>query len=95
MKINWEANGLSILATLGAAAGVIVTVSQYAADLDTKGQLLRQRVERVESDLATLKTKASVDHDLLVEIRADLKSLRVQLDRFERRRSALPLDPSP
>ena len=99
MKIDFsQANGFSVLASLGSAALVIASVVIYAGglagDLDTKGQLLKQRVDRLDVESVSLRARGDADHALLVEIRADQRALRAIIERLERfARAPLPRPP--
>lgn len=96
MKLDFsQANGFSILATLAGAGAAIASVVFYAGDLDTKGQLLKQRVDRLDGEIVSLRARGDADHALLVEIRADQRAIRAiieRLERFDRRRPAPSAD---
>jgi hypothetical protein len=67
-----------IKTTLGTLISILVAVSAAAAawtitrnDLQTQARTIQHHEQRLQS----VETKAAVDHDILVEIRSDLKAL--------------------
>lgn len=76
-------NGLSILTTLISAATVVVTVTLAYGKIDTRQTSAEMRLDRLER--AAL--RAESDHDILVELRTDMKQLKAAVERLEGRRT--------
>ena len=78
-KMVWEVtagNILNLLTTLFGGAGVIVAMTMAYSSLVQSDLLFDQRLKQVEVDAA----RAKADRDLLLEMRADLRFLRQQVE---------------
>ena len=77
-------NILSIATTIIGFSGIIVTATMYIATLreqmNVKDRELETRILRIETDMAGVRG----DHDLIIEIRSDLKAIRSSLDKVSR-----------
>ena len=79
---EFTAGNLASIATTLIAVGTLVWyMSAALADLRGTDALHSARIERIESDMG----RSRADHDLLIEIRQDLKMLRQQFDAAPRR----------
>lgn len=78
-------NILSIVTTLVAFGTVLVGVTLYIARLEqrfaVKDEEHDRRIVRIEADVSGLRS----DHDVIVEMRADLKAIRSAIDKLDRR----------
>lgn len=86
-RITWEitAGNLASMATTAALIiGAFWALSGRLTDLEGKDKQHELRIERIESDMG----RSRADHDLLIEIRQDLKLLRQQFDAPPRTRSS-------
>lgn len=68
-------NALSMLTTLIAMATVVYYTGSVISELRGKDLLHEERLARLERSLA----RSDSDHDILIEIRSDLRILRQQL----------------
>lgn len=77
-------NILSIATTVIGFSSIIVTAVMYIAALreqmNVKDRELETRILRIETDMASVRG----DHDLIIEIRSDLKAIRSSLDKVSR-----------
>jgi hypothetical protein len=77
-------NILSIATTVVGFSGIIVTATMYIATLreqmNVKDRELETRIQRIEFDMNGVRG----DHDLIIEIRADLKAIRSSIDKANR-----------
>lgn len=77
-------NILSIATTVIGFSSIIVTAVMYIAALreqmNVKDRELETRILRIETDMAGVRG----DHDLIIEIRSDLKAIRSSLDKVSR-----------
>lgn len=80
-KMIWEitvGNILNLVTTLVGACGVVVAMTMAYSALVQQDALLEQRLKVVETDTA----RAKADRDLLLEMRADLRFLRQQVEQM-------------
>lgn len=77
-------NILSIATTLIGFSSTIVMAAMYIAALreqmNVKDRELETRLLRLETDMGGYRS----DHDLIIEIRADLKAIRSSIDKASR-----------
>lgn len=77
-------NILSIVTTVIGFSSIMVTAVMYIAALreqmNVKDRELETRILRIEGDMNSVRG----DHDLIIEIRADLKAIRSSLDKVQR-----------
>lgn len=76
-------NLASIVTTLVSVGGLIWYLSAALQELRGKDTLHEARMERIEADVKVTKS----DHDLLIEIRQDLRILRLQFEALTKRAS--------
>lgn len=69
-------NILNLITTLVGACGVIVAMTMAYSSLVQSDALFEQRLKAVEVDAA----RAKLDRDLLLEMRSDLRFLRLQVE---------------
>ena len=78
-RMVWEVtagNLLNLIATLVGGAGVLITMTMAYSALVQSDALFDQRLKVVEVDSA----RAKLDRDLLLEMRSDLRFLRLQVE---------------
>ena len=83
-------NILSITTTvIGVASAIVAVTSNVAAireQMNVKDRELETRVIRLENDMAGFRG----DHDLIIEIRSDLKAIRASIDKTSTDQSRRP-----
>lgn len=87
-------NVLSIGATCLSLATILVTISLAYGELRAQDEKFALRIERLESR----QKQADTDHDILIEIRQDLRMLRQQVEAMiltPQKRASNPLAPNP
>lgn len=83
-------NILSIITTvIGVSSAIVAVTSNVAAireQMNVKDRELETRVIRLENDMASFRG----DHDLIIEIRSDLKAIRASIDKASTDQSHRP-----
>lgn len=93
MEIKWElsfGNIASMIVTIVTVGTLIWYLSDALAELRGADQLFNLKIERLEADVKA----ARLDHEMVIDMRADLRVLRQYMDELIRRSTALTAPPS-
>ncbi len=77
-------NAASIITTLVASGTILVSIAMAYGELKTKDAMHDLKISQIETKVEQAEVRARTDHDLLIDIRADLKALRDVLERLLR-----------